>query len=297
MTKEEILDKLVQDIRLRGLSENTVAEYRTKARVFMEHFGKPADQMGEAEFRDFLRYLQEERELSPASINTYNSGLRFLYEVTLELDLNYKRIPRAKEPILLPNIMTVTEVQRFFEAIDDLRYKAIFLTVYGSGLRLREIRHLRISDVDSEQMRLFIYQSKGKKDRFAVLSQTSLTALREYWKAYRPSHANGYLFLNRASTDCISDRAIQDAFAKYRNLAELKCHATVHTLRHSYATHLLESGVSIFYIRQLLGHKTIGSTTRYLHVASTDIMKTKSPLDTITEKKKRGRPCKVTANG
>lgn len=296
MTKEEILDKLVQDIRLRGLSEDTVTEYHTKARVFMEHFGKPADQMGEAEFRDFLRHLQEERKLSPASINTYNSGLRFLYEVTLEQNLNYKRIPRAKEPILLPNIMTVNEVQKFFSVIDDLRYKAIFLTVYGSGLRLREIRHLRISDVDSEQMRLFIYQSKGKKDRLAVLSKTSLTALREYWKAYRPNHPEGYLFLNRAGTDCITDRAIQDAFAKYRDRAKLKSHATVHTLRHSYATHLLESGVSIFYIRQLLGHATIWTTTRYLHVANTDIMKTKSPLDALTEKKKRGRPRKVTAN-
>jgi integrase/recombinase XerD len=296
MTKEEILDKLVQDIRLRGLSEDTVAEYHTKARVFMDHFDKPADQMGEAEFREFLQYLQDERKLSPASINTYNSGLRFLYEVTLEQNLNYKRIPRVKEPILLPNIMTVKEIEKFFGVIDDLRYKAIFLTVYGSGLRLREVRHLRVSDVDSEQMRLFIYQSKGKKDRFSVLSQTSLTVLREYWKAYRPNHPEGYLFLNRAGTECISNRAIQDAFKKYRDRALLTCQATVHTLRHSYATHLLESGVSIFYIRQLLGHATIWTTTRYLHVASTDIMKTKSPLDTMTEKKKRGRPRKVVAN-
>lgn len=296
MTKEEILDKLVQDIRLRGLSEDTVAEYHTKARVFMEYFDKPADQMGEAEFRKFLQYLQDERKLSPASINTYNSGLRFLYEVTLEQNLNYKRIPRVKEPILLPNIMTVKEIEKFFGVIDDLRYKAIFLTVYGSGLRLREVRHLRVSDVDSEQMRLFIYQSKGKKDRFAVLSQTSLTVLREYWKAYRPNHPEGYLFLNRAGTECISNRAIQDAFKKYRDRALLTCQATVHTLRHSYATHLLESGVSIFYIRQLLGHATIWTTTRYLHVASTDIMKTKSPLDTMTEKKKRGRPRKVVAD-
>jgi integrase/recombinase XerD len=296
MTKEEILDKLVQDIRLRGLSEDTVAEYHTKARVFMEYFDKPADQMGEAEFREFLQYLQDERKLSPASINTYNSGLRFLYEVTLEQNLNYKRIPRVKEPILLPNIMTVKEIEKFFGVIDDLRYKAIFLTVYGSGLRLREVRHLRVSDVDSEQMRLFIYQSKGKKDRFAVLSQTSLTVLREYWKAYRPNHPEGYLFLNRTDTECISNRAIQDAFKKYRDRAQLTCQATVHTLRHSYATHLLESGVSIFYIRQLLGHATIWTTTRYLHVASTDIMKTKSPLDTMTEKKKRGRPRKVVAD-
>lgn len=246
MTKEEILKKLVLDIRLRGLSEDTVNEYHTKAKVFMEHFCKPADEMGEKEFRVFLQYLADERKLSPASINTYNSGLRFLYEITLEQNLNYKRLPRAKEPILLPNVMTTKEVQQFLSTIDDLRYKAIFLTVYGSGLRLREVRRLKVSDVDSVQMRLFIRQSKGKRDRFAVLSETSLTTLREYWKEYKPKHPEGYLFLNRDGSDCISSRAIQDAFAKYLKLAKIKNHATVHTLRHPYVKYTPKNNLGFF---------------------------------------------------
>lgn len=297
MTQQEILEKLERDIRLRGLSEDTVKEYRKKAELFMRYFNKPADQMGEAEFRAFLVYLHEGKKLSPSSINTYNSGIRFLFEVTLEYDLNYKRIPRAKEPILLPNVMTVQEIQAFFSVITKPRDRAIFLNTYGSGLRLSEIRHMCVQDVDSAQMRLFIRQGKGKRDRFVVLSQAGLKALREYWKVCKPRHPKGYLFLNPTGEDCMSDRAIQDAFGKYLKLSGIKTHATVHTLRHSYATHLLERGTSIFYIRQLLGHATIWTTTRYLHVANTDIMKTKSPIDSLPEKKKRGRPRKVNPNG
>lgn len=284
MTQEEILKKLDDDVRLRGLSEHTVKEYHTRANVFMRYHQKSADQMGEQEFREFLQYLQYERKLSPASINGYNSALRFLFEVTLEHNLNYKRIPRAKEPILLPNILTIKEVKMLFDVIDNVRDKAIFLNIYGSGLRLGEIRRLCISDIDSEQMRLLIRQSKGKRDRYAVLSQNGLDALRKYWKQFKPNHPYGYLFLNKDGTNCISERAVQGAFAKYHKRAKIKNHATVHTLRHSYATHLLEGGTSIFYIRQLLGHSTIWTTTRYLHVANTDILKTKSPLDKMIQK-------------
>ena len=300
MTQDQILEKLVVDIQLRGLSHDTQREYCYKAKTFMQHFGKPATELGEQDIRDYLYYLTTVKKLSPSSVNTINSGLRFLYEVTLEQNLNYKRIPRLKEKILLPNIMTMEEIKRFIDVIDNLKHKAIFMTVYGSGLRLGEIRRLKSSDVDSKAMRLFISQGKGKKDRYAVLSQASLDALREYWKKYKPRHPDGYLFLNREGTAYMTDRAIQDAFMKYHKKAGIAHHATVHTLRHSYATHLLEAGTSIFFIRQLLGHSTLSTTTRYLHVAQTDVLKTPSPLDAMNapSKKKCGRPRKqVTANG
>jgi integrase/recombinase XerD len=270
-----------------------VKVYVLRSGVFMRHFNKPADQLGEAEFRAFLQYLHEERGLQSASVNGYNSALRFLYEVTLEQNLNYKRLPRLKEPILLPNVLTKEEIHSLFSVIEKPRDQALFFNIYGSGLRLGEIRRLRIQDIDSKQMRLFIHQGKGKRDRFTVLSQLGLHALREYWKHARPKHPCGYLFLNRDGTDCITERTVQDAFERYLKKAGITHHATVHTLRHSYATHLLENGTSIFYIRQLLGHSTIWTTTRYLHVANTDILNTASPLDTMSEKKKRGRPRKV----
>lgn len=131
MTQKEILLKLTEDIRLRGLTEHTVDEYHLRAKAFLQYFDKSVKQLSEVEIRIFLKYLLEGRKLSPASVNGYNSALRFLFEVTLERNLNYKRIPRAKEPILLPNVMAVPEIEAFFSVIEKSRDRAIFLNIYG----------------------------------------------------------------------------------------------------------------------------------------------------------------------
>lgn len=288
MTQQEILDKLSTDIRLRGMSKDTEIEYVTKAKVFMRHFNKPADEMGEKEFRAFLEYLDREKKLTPASINTYNSGLRFLFEVTLELDLNYKRLPRKKDPIKLPTAFTRQEIIWFLEAIDDsTKYKAIFSLIYGCGLRLSEITKLRIKDIDSEQMRLFVNQGKGQRDRWVPLSKFALEDLRTYFKEYSPNHPDGYLFLSPKGDKHISDRAIQDAFKKYHKKGRVPTEGSPHTLRHSFATHLMEDGVNVFYIQKILGHATLWTTMRYLRISVTDVMKTKSPLDKLMEKEEK----------
>ena len=288
MTQEQVLEKLTTDMRLRGMSEHTVNEYCDRSRVFMRHFGKSADEMGETEFRAFLEYLDRDGTRKSSTINVYNSALRFLFEVTLEQNLNYKRLPRKKDPIRVPNALTRQEILWFMQAIDDdLRYKAIFSVIYGSGLRLSEAQKLRIKDIDSQQMRLFIFQGKGQKDRYVPLATASLESLREYFKEWRPKHPDGYIFLNRNGTEHISARAIQDAFKKYHNRARVKTYATVHTLRHSYATHLMEDGVNVFFIQRILGHATLWTTMRYLRIAQTDVMKTKSPLDKLVEKEEK----------
>lgn len=299
MTQEEILEKLIKDMQLRGMSNDTKQSYCSRAKQFMQHYGKSAAELSVQDIREFLYYLSNERKLSPGSVNTVNSALRFLFEITLEQDINYKRIPRLRDPVHLTLYMTTEEIKRFFDSIDNLKHRAIFMTIYGSGLRLCEAGRLKIRDVDSKRMRLLILQSKGKKDRYAVLSQTSLEVLREYWKQYKPRHPEGYLFLNREGTAHITGRGIEDAFVKYREKSGISHHATVHTLRHSYATHLLEAGTSLLYIQQLLGHSALWSTMRYLHVAQTDVLKTPSPLDSMNTppKKKHGRPRKQgTAN-
>lgn len=188
-------------------------------------------------------------------------------------------------------IMSKTEIVRFFSVIDNLRDKAIFMTVYGSGLRISEIIHLRVQDVDSENMRLFVHHGKGGKDRYTLLSAENLKLLREYWKEYRPNHPEGYLFYPKKEKQRIpTSRAVQEAFHKYVKLAKLSETYTVHTLRHCFATHLLESGVDVCRIKQLLGHTHIQSTTFYLHLLNFDGT-IKSPLDTLP--KKRGRKPKV----
>lgn len=295
MTNEEIIKKTKEEIRLRGLSPDTEIEYLTGIRVLARYYdNRPLEELYEPELRAFLLHLIESGRKA-GTVNRYNSSFRFVYGAVLERNLNYQMIPRRRIHRELPQIMSRNEIVRFLESIDNLRDRAIFETIYGAGLRLSEAAHLRVQDIDSEGMRLFVYQGKCSKDRYTLLSQRNLEVLREYWKQYRPSHPDGYLFYTKKGKDhCITDRAIQDAFYKYRKRAGLSEEFTVHTLRHCFATHLLESGVDVCRIKQLLGHTHIQSTTFYLHLLNFDGT-IKSPLDTLP--KKRGRKPKVKSNG
>jgi integrase/recombinase XerD len=294
MENQQVIEKLILDMQLRGLSKGTQKAYSESVAHFQEYFKKPATELWEQEIREYLFYLRNDKKLSTSAVNMCNCALRFLYEVTLEQNLSYKRIPRLKEPYTLPNIFTKDEIQAILNAADNLKHKGILMTIYGAGLRLSEITTIKVSNIDSKNMRIFIEQGKGKKDRYALLSQLNLDVLREYWKHYKPKH---WLFEGMQKGSHISRRGVQGIFKKYLKKSGVQTEASVHTLRHSFATHLLENGTSLFYIRELLGHATIRTTTRYLHVASTDVLKTISPLDTLQKEgkpqKKRGRKPKI----
>jgi integrase/recombinase XerD len=284
MTKEQVLEKLKFDVELRGLSKNTQDEYYSRVKSYQNHYDKPATELGEEDIRLFLHYLTTERKLVSASVNTYNSALRFLYGVTLNTKLNLRQIPRHRKQRKFPDIFTKEEIQVLFDACDDLRDKCILMTLYGAGLRISEVAALRVSDIDSNKMQLFIRNAKGSKDRYALLSQANLDILRSYWKAYRPKE---WLFYGRNNTDThISTRAIQDLFHKYVASARISKNVTVHSIRHSFATHLLESGTSVFHIKQLLGYSDISSTCFYLHLLKIESLNVKSPLDQIAESDK-----------
>lgn len=279
MTQDEILNQLKFDMELRGLSIHTQEEYLTKAKMFQNHFGKPATELGIEEIHEFLHYLKTEKKLSNGSINTYNSGLRFLYGVTLDITLNYRQIPCQKKKRKFPDILTQEEVRKLFDSCDNLRDKCILMTIYGAGLRLSEAANLKVSDIDSQKMRLLIRSGKGGKDRYALLSQTNLEILREYWKFYRPTD---YLFKSRTqSSPHLTPRAIADIFHKYQAKAGITKKVSVHTLRHCFATHLLEAGTNIYHIKQLLGHADISTTTFYFHLLKLDSIPVESPLDTL----------------
>jgi site-specific recombinase XerD len=203
-------------------------------------------------------------------------------------------IPRQRDRRAFPAIMRKDEIVHFFSVIDNLRDLTIFETVYGAGLRVSEIARLRIQDIDSKQMRIFVHQGKGCKDRFTLLSQRNLDILREYWKQYRPNHPEGYLFYARSrDKHILTSRSVQNAFNKYKVLSHLPESYTVHTLRHCFATHLLESGADVCQIKELLGHTFIQTTAFYLHLSNMN-ESIKSPLDTLP--KKRGRKPKVKAD-
>lgn len=281
MTKEEILQKLKFETRLRGLSKNTQDEYYTKVKQFQNHYDKPATELTVEDIKNYLYYLLTEKGLSPGTINTYNSGLRFLYNVTLDMPINSNKIPCHRKQRRFPDILTRYEVNNLFNACDNLRDKCMLMTMYSAGLRLSEVSKLKVSDVDSQKMQLFIRSSKGGKDRFAILSKTNLDILREYWKQYRPKD---WLFYSRNQTGThITPRAVQNIFHKYKEIAGITKKATSHTLRHAFATHLLENGVSIFHIKQLLGHSDISTTCFYLHLVKISELNVVSPLDNLVE--------------
>jgi integrase/recombinase XerD len=284
MTKEQVLEKLQFDVELRGLSKNTQDEYYTKAKIFQDYFDKPATELGERDIREFLHYLSTVRKLTSGSVNSYNSGLRFLYGVTLDVNLNCKQIPRHRKKREFPEILSRVEIQSLFNACDNLRDKSILMTTYGSGLRLNEVARLKISDIDSKKMQLLIRSGKGSKDRYALLSQASLEILRDYWTAYRPKE---WLFYSRVNTGThITPKSVQNIFHKYIDKAKISKKVTIHSLRHSFATHLLESGTSIFHIKQLLGHSDISTTCFYLHLLKIESLDVKSPLDSLDKLEK-----------
>ena len=281
MTKEEILQKLLVDTRLRGLTVNTQKEYHSKVKQFQDYFGKPATELTVEDVQDYLYHLLTEKGLNPSTINTYNSALRFVYNITLEQSINIFKIPRHRKQRKSPDILTRSEINAIFNACENLRDKCMLMIMYSSGLRVSEVAKLKVSDVDSAKMQLRISESKGGKDRFAILSETCLEILREYWKQYRPQE---WLFYRRKCNGTyMTSKAVYNVFVKYKNLAGITKKVSTHSMRHSFATHLLEDGVSVFHIKQLLGHSDISTTCFYLHLVRISELNVKSPLDTPPE--------------
>lgn len=235
------------------------------------------------ELREFLmKYLREEKEMSERSCNYYNSVIRFIYDVVLDKPINQKQIPMYKKKRKLPKILSNEELSIFFDACEDYRYKTIFMMIYGSGLRISEAVNIRIEDIDSKNMRLFVRNGKGEKERYTVLPEASLKMLRKCYQMYRPNHPGGYMFLNREGNPLKVER-LRVFFRRYRRKAGISEEFIVHSLRHSFATKLVEEGVPLVQVKELLGHSCIRSTMTYVHVAS-NMQKVESPLDTFLGK-------------
>jgi site-specific recombinase XerD len=282
MTKDEILQKVKYETQIRGLSKNTQERYYTTAKHFQDYYGKPATELDITDIKNYLYYLLTEKGLAPSSINAYNSGLRFLYNVTLNNPVNGSQIPCHHKRRRFPEILSRNEVADLFAACDNLRDKCILMTAYGAGLRVSEVSSLKVGDIDSKNMQIFVRNAKGGKDRFAILSKANLGILREYYRKYRPKE---WLFYSRNRTGThITSRATQNIFNKYKDISGITKKVSTHTLRHSFATHLLEDGVSIYHIKQLLGHSDISTTCFYLHIVNISDLKVASPLDTLLER-------------
>jgi site-specific recombinase XerD len=263
------LKRLETDIRLRGLSASTLDVYTNSVRIFLEHIGKPVEQIDELDIRVYLLHLIEERGLQPKTVNLYGSAIRFFFAVTLNRTLNYLQIPRFKEPKKLPDLLSRADVSGIFSVTHNLKHSAILKLAYGSGLRAGEITRLKPSHIDSSAMRLLVVDGKGKKDRYTLLSENCLDTLRDYWRKYRPKSPDGWLFPGTKNVGTMTVSAVEYAFDNAAAKAGITKDVTPHSLRHAFATHLLEDGVDLLTIKALLGHASISSTTIYLHLADT----------------------------
>ena len=265
----QMLTRMSLDIRMRGLAESTHDCYVRYAGKFLEYCGKPPDVLDESDARDYLIHLMREGRLEQASINQYNAAIRFFFAVTLNRTVNYLQFPRFKKRKTLPEILTREETQRLIGECANVKHKAFFLLAYGGGLRISEVAALRVKDIDSKSMRIFVRAGKGNKDRYTLLSNECLCTLREYWTIYRPKHPEGWLFLGTFGKNHITDAAIGNAFDKWSGHVGITKSVSMHSLRHGFATHLLEDGADIFQIKELLGHTSLNSTAVYLHLANT----------------------------
>ncbi len=274
-----IIPKFREDMQLRGFSSHTVRSYTERVIEYLTFLNKPLSATTEYDVRSFHLYLQNSRNLSPGSINVHMAAVRYLYEVTLCRHMNWKIAPMMKKPHKLPELLTHDEIQAIFDNTLNLKHKAMFMLAYSAGLRISEIAHIRVTDIKSSEMRIFVNSGKGSKDRYTVLSQVCLDTLRDYWRMYRPKHPDKYLFLGMRKLTHISDDAIAVAFDKVVTSVGITKNVSMHTLRHCFATDLLNNGASLMEIKELLGHSSIQSTTIYLHLAN--IADITSPLDVL----------------
>ena len=278
MKKQELLDRFQKQIAIENYSEQTQKTYYSTIKLFFEYIAtlKKA-KIQEKDIQNYLYYCKTEKKYSYSSMKHVVASISYFYSKVL-----LKPIPKAldirfRKPTTLPSVLSVNDISKILEATKNLKHKTILLLIYSAGLRLNELLELRIGDIDSEAMRIHIRFGKGKKDRYVMLSENVLELLREYYKVYKP---NDYL-IEGQNGGKYSPKSVQSVFKKSLQKSVVNKRATVHTLRHSFATHLLDDGTDIRYIQELLGHKRLETTQIYTHVSSHSINKIKSPADKL----------------
>lgn len=274
---QTLKEQMIAEFKLRGYSPKTQKMYLGYMKNYTHHFGKSPEQMGEREIKEYLHFLITQNK-SQSYITGAYSAIKFFYENVLQQTWDVNHIPRVKNNKRLPVILDVSEVKRLFEVTTNLKHRTILVTTYAAGLRVSEIANLKVSAIDSKRMQIRIEQGKGKKDRYALLSEKNLELLRLYYKVYLP---RTWLFFGFTPDKPISVRTIEKVFEIAIRKAGIKKSISVHSLRHSFATHLLEAGTDIRYIQQLLGHASLSSTSIYIHLQNNNALKITSPLDAI----------------
>ncbi len=271
-------DRMAEDLRLGGFSASTQRIYLHYAKRFTAHFHRSPLLLGESEVRAYLLYLLDDRKLSHDSYWQCYAALKFLYAVTLSRPFEVEAIPRHRNKPGLPVVLSGSEVQRLLGAFDSIKYRTITMALYAAGLRVSEACQLCVRDIDSARRLIHVRKGKGGKDRYVMLSTRLLVALRVYWKEYRPADL---LFPARSAKGYLRPASVRKAMRCAAERARLNKRVTPHMLRHSFATHLLETGVDLRVVQVLLGHLHLCMTMRYTKVSTRHIQRIQSPFDLL----------------
>jgi integrase/recombinase XerD len=271
--------RMIDDMRMRNLSKHTQEAYVRAVAKFAQYFGKPPDQLDRSHIREYLLHLLK----GGSSWSLYNQvrcALHFFYRVCLGKDWPREEIVCAKVPKRLPVILSRDEVRQFFAAIKRIKTRAMLMTIYAAGLRVSELVNLKIDDIDSDRMVIRVQQGKGQKDRYVMLSAVLLGVLRDYWKEHKP---RVWLFPGLNPNQALDRGTVNIICRTATRQAGLRKNVTPHTLRHTFATHLLEAGTDIRTIQVLLGHRSLRTTAVYTYVSPERVVATRSPLDALEE--------------
>jgi len=278
--------RFIEDMQLRGLASSSQRNYVHYVAEFAKFFNTSPEFLDLEAVRQYQLFLLNERKLASQTINSFVSAIQFLYLVTLEMPWGKEYFPRVRVARTLPVVLSPGEVVRFFENVLDLRHRAVLMICYGAGLRISEAVSLKISDIESSRMLIRIEEGKGRKDRYVMLSPRLLKVLRSYYRATRPC---GFLFPSWGASGHITDSAVSQVCRDACQRSGIGKEITPHTLRHSFATHLLENGTDIRVIQVLLGHSRMETTARYAAVSPRVVAAIASPLDQL------GRTAKAVA--
>ena len=273
---------MLEELQRRNYSQITTRKYLQYVTAFARHFGKSPDRLGPNELRSYQAYLLQERKVTPGTAVNCVAALRFFFIKTLKRHQFREFLPYPKDHRRLPTVLSREEVARLINAAGTLFRRTLLMTLYGTGMRRSELAHLKVGDIDSQRMIIRVVAGKGSKDRDLPLSPTLLETLREYWRWRKPKL---YMFptrtLGRRLDQPISDKTVWIACSEAARQAGITKRVTPHTLRHSWATHLLEAGTDLRTIQVLLGHGDLETTAQYLHLSQRHLQTVTNPLDSL----------------
>ena len=289
----KLRQKMVREMELREFSVNTQRAYLSAIEGLARFYRRSPDKIVQQEIEDYLLYLKNMTKLSYNTRNQITSGLKFFYNQALKMEDIKLELPSKTGQRILPEVLSMEEVSRLINATDNLKHRVLLKMTYGGGLRLNEVIRLKPEHIDSQRMLIRVEQGKGRKDRYTLLSKKFLPELRYYYDVCRPKN---WLFPNKNHQKHIDPTTAQRVYKKAKANAKITKGKGIHTLRHCFATHLLEMGCDIQIIKNLLGHQSLSTTMIYLHVSKKHLTSLRSPLD-LLEDKKNGQNTREIDNG